>query len=104
MIKVLRELLVQAISDIDAGNSKISESACLKLIDIYSDVVNLDEKLSKYQSINFLQKHGINIKRATFDNYVREGKIPQGRHQQGFKEIFWLKKDLLECIDKIKNS
>ena len=52
-------------------------------------------KYSKYQAINYL-----NISRATFDNYVADGKIPKGRKQQGFKEIFWLKSDL----DKFKNG
>ena len=32
--------------------------------------------------------------------YVADGKIPKGRKQQGFKEIFWLKSDL----DKFKNG
>ena len=40
------------------------------------------------------------MSRATFDKYVSKGKIPKGRKQQGFKELFYFKKDL----DKIKNK
>lgn len=47
------------------------------------------KKLSKYQACKYL-----NVSRATFDNYVRDKKIPKGRKQQGFKELFWYKKDL----------
>lgn len=31
----------------------------------------------------------LHINRATFDNYVREGKLPQGEHAIGFKEFSW---------------
>ena len=47
-----------------------------------------------------LVKKYLNISRATFDNYVRAGKIPKGRKQQGFKELFFYKKDL----DKFKEN
>ena len=45
--------------------------------------------MSKYQAFNYL-----GISRATFDNLVREGKIPPGIKQQGFTEKAWLKKTL----------
>lgn len=32
--------------------------------------------------------------RASFDNYVRSNKIPQGLKVAGFKEKFWREKDL----------
>lgn len=43
----------------------------------------------------------LGISRAKFDNKVAEGIIPKGRHQQGFKEIFWFKKDLEKIKDKV---
>lgn len=69
MMQLIKKLLLKIINDIDAGNS------------------NLNEKLSKYQACKYL-----NVSRATFDNYVRDKKIPKGRKQQGFKELFWYKK------------
>ena len=40
------------------------------------------------------------ISRATFDNYVRAGKIPKGEHAIGFKELSWSMKDLDEFKEK----
>ena len=51
--------------------------------------------MSKYQACQYL-----NISRATFDNYVREGRLPRGKKEAGFKELFWIQKDLDEFIRK----
>lgn len=40
------------------------------------------------------------MSRATFDNYIREGKLPKGKKEAGFKELFWIKKELDEYINK----
>jgi predicted DNA-binding transcriptional regulator AlpA len=37
-------------------------------------------------------------------NYVREGKLPRGKHEIGFKELSWSKKDLDEFIKKMKGK
>lgn len=47
--------------------------------------------MSKYQACQYL-----NVSRATFDNYVREGLLPRGKKVVGFKELFWIEKDLIE--------
>lgn len=36
----------------------------------------------------------VGVSRATFDNYVRDGFIPKGVKQEGFKELSWNKADL----------
>ena len=87
MLSIIKELLLKIINDIDTGNSNLSANL--------SFISNKNEKLSKYQACKYL-----NISRATFDNYVRAGKIPKGRKQQGFKELFFYKKDL----DKFKEN
>lgn len=88
MLKIIREQFVQAIEQIDAGNSRISEEQQSELFDIMSRMLNPQEKMSKYQAIQYLDKHGIKICKSTFDNYVREGKLPKSRHQAGFTENF----------------
>lgn len=80
------------IDNIDTGNSKASDEQCDEIIEIINKITNAKNKLSKYQACKYL-----NISRATFDNYVREGKIPKGEKEQGFKELFWTK----ESLDKI---
>lgn len=89
MLKIIKQLLIKIINDIDAGNSNLSEDECKEVLEYISFVSNKNEKLSKYQACKYL-----NISRATFDNYVREGKLSKGRKQQGFKELFFYKKDL----------
>ena len=90
-LQVIRDLLYKIIEDIDAGNSNISDDQYDSIIEQINFLSNSNTKYSKYQACKFL-----NISRTTFDNKVREGLIPPGRKQQGFKELFWLKKDLEE--------
>lgn len=95
MLSVIRELLARIISDIDAGNSNMSEKEALELIRILREYTDKTERLNKYQACRYL-----NVSRATFDNYVREGRIPAGKSQTGFKEKSWSKKDLDNVIRK----
>ena len=82
-LRLVRDLLAKIIEDIDAGNSNISDDQYDSIIEQISFFSNANTKYSKYQACKFL-----GISRATFDNKVREGLIPPGRKQQGFKEIF----------------
>ena len=82
-LQLVRDLLAKIIEDIDAGNSNISDDQYDSIIEQISFFSNANTKYSKYQACKFL-----GISRATFDNKVREGLIPPGRKQQGFKEIF----------------
>lgn len=95
MIKLIKNLLLKIIDDIDASNSNLSENECIESLEYISEITNKNEKLSKYQACKYLK-----ISRSTFDKYVAEGKIPKGRKQQGFKELFYFKKDL----DKVKKQ
>ena len=83
MLQVIKTLLLKIVSDIDAGNSELSEQECLEVIKNLNALSNKQEKLSKYQACNL-----IGCSRAAFDNYVRDGKLPKGKKQQGFKELF----------------
>lgn len=93
LIQILRSSLVSIIKRIDDGDCDLSEHETDELISVMRKYTDKDVRMSKYQACNYL-----NISRATFDNYVSDGRIPKGTHQQGFKELYWLKKDL----DKFK--
>lgn len=54
-----------------------------------SNIANPDQRMSKIQACDYL-----GVSRATFDNYVRDGFIPKGIKQEGFKELSWNKADL----------
>lgn len=89
MLKVIRNLLVKIVNDIDAGNSNISENEIIELTKVLQSYTDKTKRMSKYQACQYL-----NISRATFDNYVREGKLPKGKKEAGFKELSWDKKVL----------
>lgn len=77
------------IDKIDSGNSNINESDGVGIINMLKSFTDKSVKMSKYQACQYL-----NVSRATFDNYVREGKLPKGKKEAGFKELFYTKKDL----------
>ena len=89
MINLIKSLLQNCINRIDSGNSNLSTEEGLEVIEILKKYTNKDKKLSKYQACQYL-----NISRATFDKYVREGKIPKGNKEAGFKELFWNEHDI----------
>lgn len=80
MLKIIREILLKIVNDIDTGNSNLSPEECEEVIEYLSGITNKNEKLSKYQACKYLK-----VSRATFDNYVKAKKIPNGRKQIGFK-------------------
>lgn len=99
MLRIIRSLLIKIVNDIDAGNSNITEDEATKLIDTLKELTDKEKGLSKYAACEYL-----NMSRATFDNYVREGKLPKGKYEIGFKELSWCKKDLDEFVRKSRNN
>lgn len=97
MLKIIRNLLLQIIDNIDAGNSNLSEDEAIQTIKYLKELTDKEKRLSKYQACQYL-----NISRATFDNYIKEGKLPKGKKQLGFKELSWAKKVLDEFIKNNK--
>ena len=97
-LEILKNCLQQIINNIDAGNTNLDEDQCEEVIDMINHMTVAENKYSKYQACKYL-----GISRATFDRYVKDGIIPEGRRQQGFKELFYLKKDLDDARHKIDN-
>lgn len=98
MIGLIRSLLQNCIDRIDAGNSNLNAEEEIEVIELLKKYTDKDRKLSKYQACTYL-----NMSRATFDKYIREGKIPKGKKEAGFKEIFWEESELRAlCLHKNK--
>lgn len=95
MLNVIKEQLLKIIENIDAGNSNISKEDAINTLKYIRELTDEDKRLSKYQACQYL-----NISRATFDNYVREGKLPRGKKDAGFKELSWSKKELKNYIKR----
>ena len=99
MIGLIRSLLQNCIDRIDSGNSNLSAEEEIEIIELLKKYTNKDRKFSKYQACKYL-----NISRATFDKYIREGKIPKGKKEAGFKELFYLESDLREFVKTNKRN
>lgn len=77
----------------------MDESECIEVIDCLKRLSDRQRRLSKYEACRYL-----NVSRATFDNYVRAGKIPRGKKIAGFKELSWSRKELDDSIILLKDS
>lgn len=98
LINVITQLLEQCLANIKAGTSDISEEEQLEIVELLRKYTDKDRRLSKYQACRYL-----NISRATFDNYVREGKIPKGKKEVGWKELSWSEQELKKCAQQFKH-
>lgn len=86
---IIKSLLQKFIDDIDTGNCNMTMEEQSKVISVLPNIANPDQRMSKIQACDYL-----GVSRATFDNYVRDGFIPKGIKQEGFKELSWNKADL----------
>ena len=73
MLNVIKKLLEKLIDDIDSGNSNITEQEQEQIVSMLSEIA--DNRMSKYQACQYL-----NVSRSTFDNLVKDGFLPEGRH------------------------
>ena len=73
---------------IKAGKCEISQEQSER---IFAEIESaLDVPISKEQACSLL-----GISRSTFDARVAAGELPKGRHRRGFKELVWIKRELL---------
>ena len=98
LMDVIAQLLEECLDNIKAGTSNISEEDQLEIVEMLRKYTDKDRRLSKYQACTYL-----NISRATFDNYVREGKIPKGKKETGWKELSWSESELKEVIKQFRH-
>lgn len=97
MLKVIGNMLREIADRIDEGSISSNPEETMQAMEALKSIVDKEQRISKYQACQYL-----NISRATFDNYVREGKLPRGKHVAGFKELSYSKKDLDEAIKKLR--
>lgn len=90
MLQIIKTILQKFIDDIDADNTNLNYEQQCDIIRILSNVdLGQENEMNKTQAADYL-----GVCRATFDNYVRDGFIPQGRQVGKFKELRWYKSDL----------
>lgn len=98
MLKIIGRLLRDIADKIDDESISSNPEESMQAIETLKKFVDKDKRLSKYQACQYL-----NISRATFDNYIREGKLPKGKKEAGFKELSWSKKDIDKFIKEHKS-
>ena len=99
MLTVIRNLLDKCVKDIDSGNSNLTYEEECQVLRLLSSINDKDQVMSKMTASEYLD-----ISRATFDNYVRDGFIPKGIKTPGFKELHWYKSDLDVYISKFRKD
>ena len=97
MLKVIGKLLRDIADKIDEGSISSNPEETIQVMETLQKFVDKEQRISKYQACQYL-----NISRATFDNYVRDGRLPRGKHVAGYKELSWNKKDLDKFIKDCK--
>jgi predicted DNA-binding transcriptional regulator AlpA len=92
IIKMLRTLADNMENDKQPKyNSNLTEEEMDTLLEDYARLN--DDKLNKVHACRFL-----NMSRATFDRRIAEGKIPRGKKEAGWKELYWSKRELEQLI------
>lgn len=99
MLNIIKKQMLSIIDNIDSGNSNITEEEGYMVIDSLRSLTDKTVRLSKASACRHL-----GISRATFDNYVSTGKLPKGKKDVGFNELSWSKKELDECVKRIKEN
>lgn len=98
MLNIIKELLLKIIDSIDAGNSNITESQAIEIIDIIKHYTDTTQYFNRTQAAKYL-----NCSVQSFDLYRKEGKIPEGIKQAGGVRQ-WTKKQLDEYIKNNKRK
>lgn len=98
MKNVVITILEKLLGDLKADNSNLSEEEMLKVAKCLSEINTIQKtEFSKKEAYDYLH-----MSRASFDNKVREGKIPKGKKFPG--KLVWYKKDLDAYVNKEKKA
>lgn len=99
MLKVIARMLRSIADKIDDDSISSNPEETMQVMETIKGFVDKEKRLSKYEACRYL-----NVSRATFDNYVRAGRLPRGKHEAGFKELSYSKKDLDKFIEETRNE
>lgn len=97
MIDTLRNLLSnklrQLATDIDAGNSNLTDEEAVELLSVVAHRAMSKEECCIY----------LNVSRATFDNYVHDGFMPKGIKRRGRRDLVWYEDDIIKYKRRFSN-
>lgn len=81
--EIVSNKLLDIVYDIKNGDSDITEEHAELAMSLLMTSSDRNLKMSKYQACQYLK-----MSRSKFDSLISEGKIPKGKKQAGFKELF----------------
>lgn len=90
---MLKKLIIKLLREVA---TKIEEDKCELTKEESSQLFTIlaHEPLSKEQACDYL-----NVSRATFDNWIRNGFIHKGKKRKGFNELVWYKDEISNPFD-----
>ena len=97
MLNIISKMLRGIADRIDEGSISSNPEETIQVMETIKQFTDKEQRISKYQACQYL-----NVSRATFDNYVRDGKLPKGKHTAGFKELSWSYRDLDQAIKNLR--
>lgn len=86
MLEIIKMSLRQLLSDMDSGNSNISESE-------QEEILNLFERINRKEYNKTQAADYLGVSTGTIDNYIDRGWLPKGVKIQGGRKV-WYKSDL----------
>lgn len=92
-LRIVRNLLQEAIDNIDAGNSNHDDKY---LDNIIKDLTKINRGIKRISKRYACEKI-LHCSLGTFDNYLKLGLIPPGHKEVGFKELSWSESDFDEA-------
>lgn len=92
LIKLVTKTLRDTADLLDAGNSELSESEAMDIMEVLCH-----RAMSKTQACEYL-----NMCPSYFDTLIRAKQLPKGRKVVGYKELRWYKDELDKAIKNIK--
>ena len=92
LVKLVVKTLRETADLLDAGNSELSESEAMDIMEVLCH-----RAMSKAQACEYL-----NISPSHFGDLIRTKQMTKGRKVVGYKELRWYRDELDECSKKIK--
>ena len=96
MLKVIKDLLLKIIDNIDTGNSNLTEDQAIEVIKVIKNYTDTTQYYNRTQAAKYLH-----CSIQSFDLYRKEGKIPEGVKQAGGVRQ-WTKRQLDDVINSSK--
>ena len=96
MQKTLTKLVVKVLRE---ACDKMEDGTCVLTADEQADIISAvtHRALNKGEACEFL-----NLSYSRFDDLVREGIIPRGRHKKHRKDLIWYEDELSNIVRKKK--